>query len=165
MYVWFFLYLTTSTQNTAPAGYTRRYDWQRHVTGHRVWNSFKWIAVVLLSLSRQPFLTVAFFQHTKFPVLQGPTTVLRSWTSKGVFSFWLPSQLMKFDSSYFSSDNANWVQSGEQSGNSTVRCFLLETAAVFRLRERHVAWRRLNAVTQAHLAVSVQNLNNGVYSL
>ena len=72
---------------------------------------------------------------------------------------------MKLDSSYFSSDKANWVQSGEQSGNSAVRCYLLETAAVFRMRQCHVTWRCLNAVTQAHLAVSVENLNNGVYSL
>jgi hypothetical protein len=72
---------------------------------------------------------------------------------------------MKLGSSYFRSDKANWVQSSEQSGNSAVRCYLLETAAVFRLRERHVTWRRLNAVTQAHLAVSAENVNNGVYSL
>jgi len=46
-----------------------------------------------------------------------------------------------------------------------MRCYLLETAAVFRLRQRHVTWRRLNAVTQAQIAVSVENLYNGVYSL
>ena len=72
---------------------------------------------------------------------------------------------MKLGSSYFSSDNANWVQSGEQSGNLAVRCYLLENAAIVRLRQRHVAWRSLNAVTQAHLAVSVQNLNSGFYSI
>jgi len=101
----------------------------------------------------------------KFPVLQDPATVLKFLTSKTEFSFWLPNQMMKIGSSYFRSDKANWVQSGEQSGNSGVRCYLLETAAVFSLRRHHVAWRRLNAVNQAYIVVSAENLNNGVYSL